>query len=250
MDTKRGRPPKAEGAKRSAIAVRTTEETKSRITRAAEAAGRSLTQEIEQKLELALSLEDEFGGPAGIALHRRIAWAVKQAEQQAGSRWTDTPTAFWMALGAIEGALEELYPPYTGEDGAMVNRLYLAKEQAQQGYDASYERLKARFPIQMAPNGLWPHNHPFEPRIVADYRYDHIMTDEELSEVVTGMEPADDALVRDHQEKSRALRMAESAWKIELGALFNKEEEARKRAKDAVRRDRRHIIENRPATRI
>lgn len=250
MDSRRGRPPKAEGAKRSAIAVRTTEETKYRITQAAEAAGRSLTQEIEQMLELALSLEDEFGGRDGIALHRRIAWGIKQAERQAGSRWTDSPIAFWMAVGAIEGAVEELQPPYTGAEGETVNQLYFAREQAQQDYDASYEKLKARFPIQSERNALLPLNYPFEPRTIADYRYDHIMTDEELSEAVNGMAPADEALVREHQEKVRALKMAEVAWKFEIGALIKKEEDARQRAKDAVRRERRHITETKPATRI
>lgn len=212
----------------------------------------SLNSEIVRRLEDSFALEDELGGPDGLAMHRRIAWAVKQAERQTGSRWTDTPVAFWMAIGAIEGALEELQPPYAGADGEMINRLYLAKEQAQQEYDASYEKLKARFPIQTTANALaaFMPDYSFEPQTIADYRYDRIMTDEELSEAVTGMEPADEALVRAHQGKNRAHRMAELAWKFELGALVEKDQEARQRAKDAVRRERRNIIENQLATRI
>lgn len=246
---------KGDEAKRHNVSLRVTPAVMAKLDAAIAENGRSLAQELERRVSQSFEIEDELGGPEGVALHRRIAWAIKRADEQAGSRWTESPTAFWSALGAIEGALEELHPPYSGEDGELVNRHYFAKEQAQQGYDASYEKLKARFPVQTTPNALaralYGHNPPpFEPQTVADYRYDHIMTDEELSEAVTGMEPADEALVREHQEKSRALRMAEIAWKTDIGALFKKEEDARQRAKDAVRRERRHIIENQPATRI
>jgi hypothetical protein len=251
MEAKRGRPIKMEGAKRSAIAVRTTEETKERITAAAEAAGRSLTQEIEQRLEWSLSFEDEFGGAKGVALHRHIAWSLRQAEKQIGSKWTESPTAFFAAMGAIEAALEELQPPYSGETGQMINRLYREKQDAQRLYQASYNALRDRFPVPTQPNALLPYelSYKFIPQTVPDYAYSRLMEDDELDDAVRFLEPADEALVRDHQKALHALQMAETGWKLEMEHLVNQAAAAREGARRAMQLARRHVTEARSIVR-
>lgn len=68
-----GRPPLRGEAKRSAVAVRTTEATKAKLLEAATASGRSLTQEIEQRLEQSIERERVEGDAETSRLLMRIA---------------------------------------------------------------------------------------------------------------------------------------------------------------------------------
>lgn len=78
----RGRPAlPVDKAKRHAVGIRTTKDIKDLLQRAAEAAGRSLAQEVEFRLErsfdrertLAEDLADALGGPRAAALFRTLA---------------------------------------------------------------------------------------------------------------------------------------------------------------------------------
>lgn len=84
-----GRPTERDEPKRSAIAVRTTPTTKQRLEDAAGVSGRSLTQEIEQRLERSLELEDDLGGSDGISMFRAVALAMKSTREQVGDWRTD-----------------------------------------------------------------------------------------------------------------------------------------------------------------
>ncbi|QUT05204.1 TraY domain-containing protein [Sphingobium phenoxybenzoativorans] len=91
-----GRPPERDEAKRSAIAVRTTADVKRRLEAAATASGKSLTQEIERRLEQSLSWEKDLGGGKNIAFFIGLANEFSRAEAFSGRPWHEDH-ATWTA---------------------------------------------------------------------------------------------------------------------------------------------------------
>ena len=89
---RRGRPPLAETeGRRSVLNARVTRETRRRLEETAAGSGRSLSQEIEIRLEQSFSEEEarykEFGGKPYYELARMLAWTTSLVETVTGKTW-------------------------------------------------------------------------------------------------------------------------------------------------------------------
>lgn len=82
-----GRPPEREEAKRAAVAVRTTPAIKALLVEAAEASGRSITQEIEARLEASFRSDRHLGGPAQDEFLRLAALHMDVVSERADGPW-------------------------------------------------------------------------------------------------------------------------------------------------------------------
>lgn len=114
---KGGRPTERGEAKRSAIAVRTTPAVKDRLTDAATRAGRSLTQEIEQRLERSLEGEDALGGAETANALRALASEIANVERRTGKSWLEDHATHTAATTLMLLKLDSLMPPMLNWDG-------------------------------------------------------------------------------------------------------------------------------------
>ncbi|HLJ20064.1 MAG TPA: hypothetical protein VKU84_07695, partial [Stellaceae bacterium] len=71
--------------KRATLTTRITQETRDKLDASAVAAGRSLSQEIEFRLESSFAADEVFGGARAAALFRMLAGAAKDIEARLGS---------------------------------------------------------------------------------------------------------------------------------------------------------------------
>jgi hypothetical protein len=108
---KRGRPPGGEYPEKTAVMnFRIRPDTKRLLQAAAEASGRTLSQETEHQLRRALV--DMGTGPT-FALMRVIGTAIDALlrQKRAKQTWTDDPYLFDRVTSAINGAMELFRPP-------------------------------------------------------------------------------------------------------------------------------------------
>ncbi len=119
---RRGRPPlKAGQPKRTSYNTRLREELRERLEREAGQAGRSLSEEIEFRLERSLLDEDArkavqgaihlaFGGPAGFDLALKFSIAVQTAETIVGAPITKNKDALQVAVLLVSQVLAKAGP--------------------------------------------------------------------------------------------------------------------------------------------
>lgn len=107
---KMGRPRQHEEAKREPIAFRVTPTMKDEITRAAEASGRSIAQEIEGRLEMSFFEDRVLGGRDTALLTKLIASTVKMVELETGRSWTEDRMTFEAAKVGIQRILTRHQP--------------------------------------------------------------------------------------------------------------------------------------------
>jgi hypothetical protein len=97
-------PSKGEAAKRHIITMRVTPAMRERIQAAAEQNGRSVSQEIETRLEMSFQGDRFFGGSATPRLLRAIGQALDALEGRTGQKWychRDTWAAALLAINSI-----------------------------------------------------------------------------------------------------------------------------------------------------
>ena len=105
----RGRPrlPPDQG-KRASFTTRIRAELRGRLDREASRVGRSLSEEIEFRLELSVRDQDvlsvDYGGPHNVRLMRVIASAIAAIEARKGARWTEDP----QVLQDVHAAIREV----------------------------------------------------------------------------------------------------------------------------------------------
>lgn len=88
--------------KRFALSLRITAEMRAALRDAAAYAGRSVSAEVESRLEKSLAKEEEaWGGPHTKAMMRFLAIAVQSIEESTGKRWIDDPATRDEVLNAI-----------------------------------------------------------------------------------------------------------------------------------------------------
>lgn len=110
---KGGRKPEGDEVKRSAVAVRTTPAIKARLAEAAQEAGRSVTQEIEARLEASMAYDQPERTPETIRLLGALAADIERAEKLTGKRWHRDLRTWAMVREALaEGEIERQCPPY------------------------------------------------------------------------------------------------------------------------------------------
>ena len=114
-----GRPPRGEYAdKRKTLTTRITAKLRKQLEQAAEKSGRSLSQEIEFRLEQSFhdreALYREFGGESSYNLMRWLALTFWVAEQVTKKPWSEDEETYLIGLEAIKtirtkGPLEVYY---------------------------------------------------------------------------------------------------------------------------------------------
>lgn len=116
---KLGRPKLPPEKKRLAsTGFRPTPEVRAKLEAAARENNRSLSSEIESRLERSLGQEEDlyqsFGGKHVYAMARMLAAAVMAAESQTGKRWQEDEETYLLAKGTIEALLGALGPKQSG----------------------------------------------------------------------------------------------------------------------------------------
>lgn len=114
---KGGRPTERGEVKNAAVAVRTTPTIKAALKRAADEAGRSITQEIERRIEVSLSGDRVRRSVETEALLNDLAREIDQIEQARGKRWhKDLETWAAVAEAIKGGAIERARPDKPVDD--------------------------------------------------------------------------------------------------------------------------------------
>ncbi|MGE3745860.1 MAG: hypothetical protein AB7G25_09175 [Sphingomonadaceae bacterium] len=102
--------------KRAQIPVRTTPANRNRLAEAAKISGKSLTQEIEQRLENSFKVEDRDGGPATHWLLNLLASEIALVESHTGKTW-NADVATWSAVRTrLRTKLDQIRPPFVNTD--------------------------------------------------------------------------------------------------------------------------------------
>ena len=99
-----------EDRKRWILSIRTTAEGRDRLRKAADDNGRSLSEEIETRLQASFQRDDIYGGFANAAFVNLLGSLIRDAEAETSKRWR-TDTATWrVARERILQALDERAP--------------------------------------------------------------------------------------------------------------------------------------------
>lgn len=96
-DKRRGRPPKFAGERRGSLTIRLRDRVRDDLEKAAEASGRSLSEETEYRLEIALSHRDyliERWGEDVFQIAEGAARSLSHIERWTGQRWIEDRKTF------------------------------------------------------------------------------------------------------------------------------------------------------------
>lgn len=136
-----GRPTERGESKRAPISMRTTPSIRAALEEAADREGRSLAQEIEQRLERSVAEEQVRGGPHNVRLLDAIAAEVATIETITGESWNKDQVTFHLILLAIPEMLHQHAPPILNSEAvAQASAAYSAAKadrDAVQAYLAS-----------------------------------------------------------------------------------------------------------------
>lgn len=108
MAEKRGRPATGEKAKREVIAVRATQEFRAKIDRAAAASGRSMSQEIEYRLEQSFKEDEDLGGVEQAEILRLTQTIMDHVSARMGRSWLEDATGAEIVASAVSRLLRIL----------------------------------------------------------------------------------------------------------------------------------------------
>ncbi len=103
----------SERKKRWIITIRTAAQTRQRLQDAAELMGRSMTQEIESRLEASFVKDDFVGGPTNTALLHLIGVGIKTQEAVSGCPWDSDERTRSAAKEAIISVIDAWTGPKT-----------------------------------------------------------------------------------------------------------------------------------------
>lgn len=121
-----GRPLEREEAKRSAVAVRTTPAIKAALVEAAEASGRSLTQEIEARLEASFRRDRSIGGLLQDEFVRLATLYMDVVSEQADAPWFESYGNWEAVKNAVISLFNAIEPTTAAEESVTVEAERLA----------------------------------------------------------------------------------------------------------------------------
>lgn len=98
-------------AKKAAIGIRTSEAQKQALQKAADAAGRSLSQEIDYRLTASLMMDEKAGGRAANLLGDFAQLAAGIVEARLGKAWNEDAESYFAVRKAIEDFMGQNHPP-------------------------------------------------------------------------------------------------------------------------------------------
>lgn len=138
--TRQKRP--TEEGKRYPLNMRTTKEIREKLEIAAARSGRSLAQEVENRIERSLLLDDEIG-PSARHLLEMIRFAVSQAEASAGAAWHEDHNAWGIVKIVVNHILDTNQPPLTSDVDPQVVSLRHTADRANHEYEEARSRFAA-----------------------------------------------------------------------------------------------------------
>jgi hypothetical protein len=106
-----GRPPERGETKRAPISMRTTPTIRAALEEAAAAGGRSLAQEIEQRLERSIDADKARGDPQTARLLDAIAAEVANNKALLNAEWWESPLAYYAMAETIAAVVRDHAPP-------------------------------------------------------------------------------------------------------------------------------------------
>lgn len=124
-----GRPSERDEPKRAAIALRTTPDIKERLLHAASERGRSITQEVEARIEESFEAEDLYGDHRTRLALGALAGKIQKAEAATGKHWLDDIRTHAAAAALIDNALRGFEP--TPKNVTAINKSFEAFREAQ-----------------------------------------------------------------------------------------------------------------------
>jgi hypothetical protein len=155
-----GRPPKHEGerlSKNRTFRVRGTLD--EQLETAAQKAGRSVSEEIERRLDDSLRIEELYGGPHLSATFRLLAANLALVKAKFGERWAESDSALSQLSAAFAEVIAREVPGFysveiaTGEPGGTIRSVihYRTKEIAEQKHSGLAEARKRLRAAQALP---------------------------------------------------------------------------------------------------
>ncbi len=148
-----GRPPEREEVKRATINMRTTPTIRAALEDAAARGGRSLAQEIEQRLERSVAADEGAGSIATAAFLASITADIGAIETATGKGWTVDLRTYGAVRFAITEAVADLMPVTAEYAGRVRNALAdvqgLSKATAFAG-----ELMNGRLPASVFPDAV------------------------------------------------------------------------------------------------
>jgi hypothetical protein len=199
--------------KRAQIPVRTSAALRERLRVDAAANDRSLTEEIERRLNLSFQFEDELGGAHTAQFFRSAAVGMRQVEERTGKRWTED-TETWRAVQVLIDRHIRNWRP-TPPDHQKIAEAAKAVDAAKIKYVAAGEAYGSQFPRSAeerssAPsfNALMP-NRPALSPADSDWRFpSEAKSEEERAQ----MEAAWALIEEAHEELKQAKQALEDAF--------------------------------------
>lgn len=99
-----------DGKKRHVLSIRTTEEGRLKLERAAKFNGRSMSEEIDRRLEQSFAKDERAGGIYNAIFLDRLAATIRDIEASTGQEWPKNEFTWWGVKRAILSALNEHRP--------------------------------------------------------------------------------------------------------------------------------------------
>lgn len=99
-----------EGKKRWILSIRTTADGRQRLVDSADANGRSLSEEIEARLQQTYQSDDAMGGFQNAAFVNLLGATIREAEAQTGKCWRSDPRTWEAVREAVTSQLEARSP--------------------------------------------------------------------------------------------------------------------------------------------
>ena len=96
--------------KRHVLSIRTTEEGRSKLDDAAKFNGRSLSEEIDRRLEQSFVRDELVGGIYNTVFLHRLGATIRDIEASTGQEWTKNEFTWWAVKKAVLLALNERRP--------------------------------------------------------------------------------------------------------------------------------------------
>ena len=96
--------------RRVVLSIRTTETGRLKLERAASFNGRSMSEEIDRRLEHSFARDEQAGGLYNSIFLDRLGSTIRDIEASTGQEWTKNELTWWAVKRAILSALNERRP--------------------------------------------------------------------------------------------------------------------------------------------
>lgn len=136
---------KAPESKRHTVSLRVTPDVLAKLDAAIAENGRSLAQELENRISRSLEEEAELGGAAGVQLHRLMAQAIRTAENITGQPALEDFRTWQAALAAVKRTMMMFCPPLPNSDAM------LSASEALSAAEAEEEKLRTALEVLRPP---------------------------------------------------------------------------------------------------